>query len=170
MFQENKIRQIFRKTNIFYPLKCAYQGVRNVYFSENLTCFVFLKHRFDIRLFALLPTIYVMSHISWVNNSTFWKGWNEYPLILKILPETALNSFKPVIPFWAPLKTLENLRISDVLRGYIEREHWSEVWIVLKIYFLFKLQTKCSFIKTFFSHAYIFKLGDCLFKCQECRT
>ena len=46
----NKARQIFRKTNISYTLvctrKCAYQGVRNVYFSENLACFVFLKHPF----------------------------------------------------------------------------------------------------------------------------
>ena len=25
---------------------CAYQGVRNVPFSENLACFVFLKHPF----------------------------------------------------------------------------------------------------------------------------
>ena len=25
---------------------CVYQGVRNVHFSENLTCFVFLKHLF----------------------------------------------------------------------------------------------------------------------------
>ena len=25
---------------------CAYQGVRNVCFSENLACFVFLKHSF----------------------------------------------------------------------------------------------------------------------------
>ena len=50
MFQENKARQIFRKTNISYPLirtcTCAYQGVRNVRFSGNLTCFVFLKHPF----------------------------------------------------------------------------------------------------------------------------
>ena len=33
VFQENKARQIFRKTNIFYPLirtrTCAYQGVKN---------------------------------------------------------------------------------------------------------------------------------------------
>ena len=46
-YQENKARQIFRKTNISYPLirtpMCAYQGgVRNVRFSENLACFVFL--------------------------------------------------------------------------------------------------------------------------------
>ena len=38
---------IFRKTNISYPLICtrkwAYQAVRDARFSENLTCFVFLK-------------------------------------------------------------------------------------------------------------------------------
>ena len=50
MFQENKERQIFQKTNIFYPLirtrTCAYQGVKNVRFLENLACFVFLKQPF----------------------------------------------------------------------------------------------------------------------------
>ena len=44
--QENKARHIFRKTNISCLLirtrTCAYQGVRNVRFSENLVCFVFL--------------------------------------------------------------------------------------------------------------------------------
>ena len=34
MFQKNKTRT------------CAYQGVRNVHISENLACFVFLKHPF----------------------------------------------------------------------------------------------------------------------------
>ena len=50
MFQENKARQTFRKTNISYPLVrtrlCAYQGVRNVSFTENLACVAFLKHPF----------------------------------------------------------------------------------------------------------------------------
>ena len=49
VFQENKARQIFRKTIISYPLirthTCAYQGV-NVRFPENSVCFVFLKHPF----------------------------------------------------------------------------------------------------------------------------
>ena len=36
VFQENKVRQIFRKTNI------SYQGVRNAPFLENLPCFAFL--------------------------------------------------------------------------------------------------------------------------------
>ena len=48
VFQENKASQIFQKTNISYFLirtrTCAYQGVRNICFSENLVCFVFLKH------------------------------------------------------------------------------------------------------------------------------
>ena len=50
VFQENKAHQVFRKTNISYPListrMSAYQGVINVRFSENLACFVFLKHSF----------------------------------------------------------------------------------------------------------------------------
>ena len=45
-----KARQIFGKTNISYLAKrtrtCAYQGVRNVRFSENFACFYFLKHSF----------------------------------------------------------------------------------------------------------------------------
>ena len=40
VFQENKVSQIFRN------FTCAYQGVRNVRFSGNLACFVFLKHPF----------------------------------------------------------------------------------------------------------------------------
>ena len=58
MFQENKARQIFRKTNISYPLirtsTCVYQWVRNVRFSENLACFVFLKHPFSDSPFYLI--------------------------------------------------------------------------------------------------------------------
>ena len=50
VFQETKAHQIFRKINTYYPLIrrriCAYQGVRNVHFSENLVCFGFLKHPF----------------------------------------------------------------------------------------------------------------------------
>ena len=56
VLQENKASQIFRKTNISYPLMpirktdipctlirmSAYQEVRNVCFRENLACFVFL--------------------------------------------------------------------------------------------------------------------------------
>ena len=58
VFQENKARQIFRKTNISYPLirtrTCAYQGVRNVRFSENLASFVFLKDPFWDSPFCLI--------------------------------------------------------------------------------------------------------------------
>ena len=58
VFRENKARQIFWKTNISYPLipirKCAYQAVRNVRFSENLACLVFLKHPFWDSPFCLI--------------------------------------------------------------------------------------------------------------------
>ena len=53
------MRTLFRKSNCFVQgrkLKfvsnqakermCAYQGVKNVHFLENLVCFVFLKHPF----------------------------------------------------------------------------------------------------------------------------
>ena len=43
MFQENKARQIFRKAIFSYPLIRTHTNVR---FSENLACFVFLKHPF----------------------------------------------------------------------------------------------------------------------------
>ena len=68
VFHENKARQIFRKTNISYPLirtrTCAYQGVRNVRFSENLACFVFFETpvlRFALSLYYWL---YVMLMIT----------------------------------------------------------------------------------------------------------
>ena len=58
VFQEKKARQIFWKMNISYPLIhkriCAYEGVRNVSFSENLACFVFLKHPFWDSPFCLI--------------------------------------------------------------------------------------------------------------------
>ena len=46
VLQENKARQIFRKRAFLTPLihtrACAYQGVRNFRFSENVVCFLFL--------------------------------------------------------------------------------------------------------------------------------
>ena len=39
-----KTKHAISEKQIFFT--CAYQGVRNVHFSENLACFVFLKHRF----------------------------------------------------------------------------------------------------------------------------
>ena len=46
------------KSVYFLPListgTCAYQGVRNVPFSENLGCFVFLKHPFRDLLFCFI--------------------------------------------------------------------------------------------------------------------
>ena len=62
VFQENKARRIFRKTNISYPLirtrTCAYQGVRNVRFWKIWHDLFSWNTRFEIRPFAfvLSPT------------------------------------------------------------------------------------------------------------------
>ena len=68
VLQENKGHQIFRKTNISYLLirtrMCAYQGVRNVCFSEWRALFS-CNTRFEIRPFALLPTSCVIMTKKW---------------------------------------------------------------------------------------------------------
>ena len=52
--------------------KCAYQGVRNLRFSENLTCFVFLKHPFSDSPFCLITGKLVLCDVSWSQrNSCF---------------------------------------------------------------------------------------------------
>ena len=55
MLQENKARQIFRKTNISYPpirmRTCSYQGIRDVRFLENLARFFLVT---PVLRFALL--------------------------------------------------------------------------------------------------------------------
>ena len=60
VLRENKLRQIYRKTNISYPListlACAYQGLRNIFRKFGVLCFS-CNTRFEVRTFALLPTI-----------------------------------------------------------------------------------------------------------------
>ena len=91
VFQENKACPIFRKRNIFYPLirtrtyirtyactrtyihtrTCAYQGVKNVCFSENLTCFCSLET--PVLIFTLLP------YYRWNIPRSSWYIWlNKY--------------------------------------------------------------------------------------------
>ena len=50
---KKKKDSIFSKKHYFLRT-CAYQGVRNVGFSENLACFVFLKHPFWNSPFCLI--------------------------------------------------------------------------------------------------------------------
>ena len=58
VLQEHKARQTVPNTNISSPLirtrTCAYQGVRNVRFSGNWACFVFLKYSFWDSPFCLI--------------------------------------------------------------------------------------------------------------------
>ena len=50
------------KMVLFALRTCAYQGVRNNRFSENLTCFVFLKHPFWDSPFFLITGEYNTGH------------------------------------------------------------------------------------------------------------
>ena len=64
MLQENKACQIFRETDISYSLlhtrTCAKQGVRIFFFSEDLACFLFLKHPFwDSSFYLIIDDIIV---------------------------------------------------------------------------------------------------------------
>ena len=67
--QENKARQIFRKTNISYPLirtrTCVYPEKRTFLtpwfrFSKNLACIVFLKYSFSDSPFCLIVDEHLM--------------------------------------------------------------------------------------------------------------
>ena len=58
VFQENKSRQIFRKTNISYPLICTRTWVKK------LACFIFLKHPYWDSLFCLFTDHF------WIHNLT----------------------------------------------------------------------------------------------------
>ena len=53
VFQENKARQVFRKTNIFYPplvriRTCTYQGVKNVCFGKIWRALFSSSTRFEV--------------------------------------------------------------------------------------------------------------------------
>ena len=84
VFQKSKAHQIFRKTNISYPLirtrTCTYQGVRNLRYSEHLVCFVFLKHLFWDSPSCLITVfcpffLYIKLSIYQVRYKNGWKCW-----------------------------------------------------------------------------------------------
>ena len=76
VFQENKARQIFQKMYISYTLictrTCAYQGVRNIRFSETMTYFVFLKHPFWDLPFCLITDELLPSDTSTIVPKWHW--------------------------------------------------------------------------------------------------
>ena len=115
LFQEHKARQIFWKTNISYPLTrtrtCVYQGVRNVYFSENLACFVFLKHPFWDSLFCL-TTDEICLYFAWklfqwhvrfnwcnIRYLCSLQYINKRICIIRTYLKVMLNDFNPTLVF-----------------------------------------------------------------------
>ena len=113
VFQENKVRQIFRKTNISYPLirtrTCVYPGVRNVRFSENLACFVFLKHPFRDSPFCVITDDFFPQEAIEV---IFQNYWNTLLLV------NFLNNGKPLIlldflAVWKPSSWGANSKLQE---------------------------------------------------------
>ena len=84
VFQEDKARQFFPKTNISYPMirtrTRVYQGVTNVCFPEILAGFVFLKHSLWDSPFCLItnPLRYfldkgLLNSFHHLNHSSIWR-------------------------------------------------------------------------------------------------
>ena len=120
-FQENKVHPIFRKTNISYPMirtRCAYQEIRNVRFSENCACFVFLKEPFWDSPFCLITDEYIMEKVFISTVATFNNNWRNKKIYL-------LTHFSPIHPFSAPWKHQKTVRFCDVFRGYRKGALWT---------------------------------------------
>ena len=111
MFQENKASQIFRKTNISYPLirtgTCVFQGVGNVRSSESLACFVFLKYPFwDSRFWLIIDELKV-------ENLTGQFIWNSDPLFQYFWSTSIYSIPKVEVPM---AKTLRKCWIKSLER------------------------------------------------------
>ena len=97
---QEKARQMFRKTNIFYPLirtrMCAYQGVRNVCFSENLTCFVFLLPPFWDSPFCFITDEFLVTWAAFSNRHCSKVGWHccrKKQVFVNILESTSIRQW-----------------------------------------------------------------------------
>ena len=82
-FRKTKHVKFSEKRTFFYPMirtcTCAYQGVKNVRFSENLTCFAFLKHPFWDSPFCLIIDEMFFKVGVLKSFLTFtWRLWNRW--------------------------------------------------------------------------------------------
>ena len=102
-FEKTKHAQIFRKTNIYYPLirtsTQAYQGVKNVRFSENLMCLVFLKHSFCDSHFCLITDDFKVAWKKW--RKFFWYIENQNKVVkVFVKNQCFLNNLTCFWYFW----------------------------------------------------------------------
>ena len=115
MFQDNKARQIFWKTNLSYPMTrtpCAYQGVKKYSFFGEFGVLFSWNIRFEIRPFALLPTNY-----SW--EDAIIQKWNASSL-LHTSPEIfAKEKHRSLADFFC---SLSFLRIAMIIR----KQQWNQ--------------------------------------------
>ena len=119
VFQENKARQIFRKTNISYPLirtrTCAYQGVRMFFFRKIWHALFSWNTRFQIRPFTLLLTICKQFITFWMTVVIFWAQLNKQN------NEHFFRFYN--LKNWHWRKVTPNKKILEIIR---------EVWVIKK--------------------------------------
>ena len=113
VFQEDKARQIFWKTNISYPLirtrTCAYKEVRNVRFSESLACFFFLKYPFWDSPFCLI----ILPTICSINYSSF--AWKIQEINIQLLDKN-LGIFPENFRYFLPNPN-DNLKMQTITQN-----------------------------------------------------
>ena len=115
-FKKTKHGKFSEKRLFLTPERCAYQGVRNVRFLENLACFIFLKHPFwDSPI-----------QESWQHKGESVKSshfmifnCNSFPKVLKeiILENSKRDVFAFVIIFLCGLQQLE--KFQQILKHFI---------------------------------------------------
>ena len=95
VFQENKACQIFRKTNISYPL-IRTNVVRNICFSQICHALFSWNNRFEIRTFALLLTTCPFIMTPSIKYTNIFTKSCLFPISIfsrpKIRPSNALKS------------------------------------------------------------------------------
>ena len=84
-FKKTKYAKFSEKQKFFTPWYThihAYQGVRNVHFTENLVCFVFLKHPFWDSPFCLITDKLEEIHLTYITEIVSYKNFSIKPLVL----------------------------------------------------------------------------------------
>ena len=108
-FKKTEYVKFSEKAIISNPLIPTYQGVRNVCFSENLACFVFLKHSFSYSPFCFITGGFQTELVTELNENNV--GASQFDLFQTIFLGL-LNKLAP-----SKKKTLKNNQSSFLTKN-----------------------------------------------------
>ena len=125
--------------NISYPLirtcTCTYQGARNLRFSENSTCFVFLKHPFWDSPFCLITDLVAFVFLWNGAISACCNLYRNSTLSIQELNFSALNSAIESFVQYSPF--IQMLKSGEIYSKMLRCEHskiYKYVWPFLNIW------------------------------------